>query len=468
MKNRMFVRYVIILSYLLFHVLESQAQTAIFLESVPQNTPMLDLLYVTYKLDDDTSKAVTRAMSKRDDHYYFLIEDEPEGMTCTLKVHRGSDDTAERDIDTNGPMTHQVEIQNGNLVGLSIIEWLDLPIQTTMNEQVHILDNDMLIPQLKKRRRVWVYVPEEYEVSGKSYPVIYMQDGQNLFDRFTSYVGEWKIDETMSALKGCEKSIIVGIDNGGMDRRNEYSFSVHDSLHPNPQGDAYLEFLVKNLKPVIDYNFRTLKDRNRTTIGGSSMGANVSLAALVKYPNVFSKAMLLSPAFWLDPELQRMVGDHTPKTDSKIYFSCGTNEGAGEVLQEMLAMNNLMFDVGYQPEQISLMDWPYGEHNEAFWAEEFPRAYRWLNECVQTEETLAKAFDVSPNPTDESTVITAPLGKLISEINIYNDKGKLVKQEMAYEVSEYQIFVNMLFPGTYNMEIKWNDGTTDSLPLYKI
>lgn len=468
MKNRMIIRYVVICSYLILNVFSTNAQTSIFLESVPQNTPMLDLLYVTYKLDDDTSKAVTRTMRKKDNHYYFLIEDEPEGMTCTVKVHRGSDASAERNAETNEPMTHQVLIQNGSIFGISVAEWLDIPINTSMNEQVLILDTDMLIPQLNKRRRVWVYLPEEYEVSGLSYPVIYMQDGQNLFDRFTSYVGEWKVDETLSALKGCKKSIVVGIDNGGADRRNEYSFSVHDSLHPTPQGDAYLEFLVKNLKPVIDYHFRTLKDRENTMIGGSSMGANISLAALIKYPQVFSKAMVLSPAFWLDPELERMVGDHTPKTDSKIYFSCGTNEGAGDVLQKMLSMNNLMFDIGYQPEQIFMMDWPNGEHNEAFWAEEFPRAYRWLNDCVETEESLAKAFDVSPNPTYESTTITAPNGKLISEIKIYNNTGKLVKQEAANEESVYQIFVNMLFPGTYNMEIKWHDGTIDSLPLYKL
>ncbi|MEZ4798671.1 MAG: alpha/beta hydrolase-fold protein [Flavobacteriales bacterium] len=468
MKNRMIIRYVVICSYLILNVFSTSAQTSIFLESVPQNTPMLDLLYVTYKLDDDTSKAVTRTMRKKDDHYYFLIEDEPEGMTCTLKVHRGSDASAERNAETNEPMTHQVLIQNGSIFGISVAEWLDIPINTTMNEQVLILDNDMLIPQLKKRRRVWVYLPEEYQVSGVNYPVVYMLDGQNLFDRFTSFAGEWKIDETMSSLKGCQKSIIVGIDNGGNDRLNEYTFGVNDSLHNIPQGNEILEFITKNLKSVIDYNFRTLKDRKNTSIGGSSLGANMALAAVIKYPDVFSKAMVLSPAYWADPELEKMVANSMPKVDTKIYYACGTNEGRGEVLQDMIKMNNLLVDIGYQENQLFMMDWPEGSHSEAFWAEEFPRAYRWLNDCVETEESLAKAFDVSPNPTYESTTITAPNGKLISEIKIYNNTGKLVKQELANEESVYQIFVNMLFPGTYNMEIKWHDGTIDSLPLYKL
>lgn len=470
MKNRMIVRYVLVWTAVVFIGLQCRAQTAIYIESVPQNTPLLDLLYVTYKLNDDTSKAVTRTMESRDNHYYFVIEDEPEGVSATVKIHRGSEQTAERDFDTNGPMEHQVDLFQGNMVGISILGWLDLPAQSTMNENVILLDNDLLIPQLGKRRRVWVYLPPEYEVSGKSYPVLYMHDGQNLFDRFTSYVGEWKIDETMAGplLKHCPQSIIVGIDNGGDDRRNEYSFSVNDSLHPQPKGEEYLSFLVKNLKPIVDSHFRTLKDRANTAIGGSSMGANISLAAISKYPDVFSKAILLSPAYWLDPKLFEIAGDHTPKGDAKIYTSCGTYEGNGEVLQDMLRMNILLSDIGYQEGQLTVMDMPEGQHNEAFWAEEFPKAYQWIMGCEQTEEMKVNAFEVAPNPTEESTKITAPNGKLIRKVEVINTAGKSMRTEEAYDVAEYQLFVNMLFPGTYTLVITWSDNSTDTLPLYKI
>lgn len=470
MKNRMFVRSLLVIATIVWWSVSSFSQTAIYIEYLPPNTPMLDKLYVTYQLNNDSSKAVTRSMSEREGNYYFLIEDEPEGSSATVRIHRGSDETSERDFDTNEAMTHQVEIAQGNMVGISVLGWLDMPTSSTMSENVILLDNDMLMPSLGKRRRIWVYLPPEYKVSGKSYPVLYMQDGQNLFDRFTSYVGEWKIDESMASqsLEHCPPSIIVGIDNGGADRRNEYSFSVNDSLHPTPQGEAYLTFLVKNLKPIIDSHFRTLKGREHTSIGGSSMGANISLAAISMYPEVFSKAILLSPAYWLDPKLFDIVGDKSPRLDAKIYSSCGTFEGNGEVLQDMLRMNILMADIGYQDGQLMIMDWPEGKHNEAFWAEEFPRAYQWVMGCELTDEMVENGIEVTPNPTEESTFIKAPKGKLIQKITVYNSAGKAVRAEEAYNVAEYQLFVNMLFPGTYSLEITWNDNTKDTLPLYKI
>ena len=169
--------------------------------------------------------------------------------------------------------------------------------QPTVVGNLDILEVDA--PELGAglKRTVRVYTPSDYETSNKSYPVIYMQDGQNLFDQATSFAGEWGIDETMEErlADGLETAIVVGIDNTA-DRMDEYTPPWEDT--PDAKGDAYVSFVKGSLKTYIDDNYRTLEDAANTMIGGSSMGGLISLDFLLHEKNKPQRVALLAPYLW--------------------------------------------------------------------------------------------------------------------------------------------------------------------------
>ena len=180
--------------------------------------------------------------------------------------------------------------------------WLDY--QTTKANNGHTVVGNLKVldslysPQLDNQRDIFVYLPPSYASSDRHFPVLYMHDGQNLFDAETSFAGEWQVDESMELLseEGIE-AIVVGIPNAGNDRLDEYSPFAMSNLGGG-KGDSYLEFIVQTLKPLIDVDFRTLPDRENTSILGSSMGGLISLYAFFRYPNIFGAAGAMSPAFW--------------------------------------------------------------------------------------------------------------------------------------------------------------------------
>src|SRR5215217_4336164 len=146
-----------------------------------------------------------------------------------------------------------------------------------MNEQsepaVEIIDSEFYMPQLDRTRRIWAYLPEGYYSSEDRYPVIYMHDGQNLFENATAAEEEWYLDENMTAIHA--QCIIIGIDNGEEKRATEYNFRDNEKFGCG-EGRKYIEFIVETLKPVIDEKLRTLTDREHTHIAGSSLGGLIS------------------------------------------------------------------------------------------------------------------------------------------------------------------------------------------------
>jgi predicted alpha/beta superfamily hydrolase len=197
-------------------------------------------------------------------------------------------------------------------------------IQHTVSKNVTVIDTAFFIPQLKRTRRVWIYLPESYNASRlKKYPVLYMHDGQNVFDEATSFAGEWGVDEALDSLtEKTKECIVVAVDNGGDKRMNEYNPYDHKKFGKG-EGDKYVDFLVKTLKPFIDKKYRTLKDRPNTFIAGSSMGGLISLYAVLKYPKIFGGAGVFSPAFWVAPALYNEIKKKTGAVNAKVYFMAG-------------------------------------------------------------------------------------------------------------------------------------------------
>ena len=266
---------------------------------------------------------------------------------------------------------------------------------------MQIIDKEFQIAQLKRKRRVWVYLPPNYKISKKSFPVVYMHDAQNLFDKKTSFSGEWEVDETLNKLFRDKnlQLIIVGIDNGGKKRLDEYS-PWKNSKYGGGEGDKYLEFITKTLKPYIDTNYRTLKDSKNTGIIGSSMGGLISHYAALKYPKVFGKVGVFSPAFWFAPEVIEFSKKNGKLNNTKMYFLAGGKEGSNvafnkisQTVKDMNAMIKTLGNNGFNSKNIQSKVVPEGKHNEELWRTNFDEAITWLfKDDIKPREYVSSSF----------------------------------------------------------------------------
>ena len=203
-------------------------------------------------------------------------------------------------------------------------------------------------PQRRNRRDVDVYLPASYRVAGqRRYPVVYMQDGQNLSDPATAFAGTWDLEPTLERLaaRGLEM-IVVGVHHAGEDRLVEYS-PFPDRRHGGGEGESYLAFLADTLKPRIDRLFRTRTHCDETAILGSSMGALISLYAFFRYPSVFGRAGVMSPSVWFG---QGAILDYIAAAKApggRLYLDVGMREGAG-TLRQVRQLGRLLVHKGFR------------------------------------------------------------------------------------------------------------------------
>jgi predicted alpha/beta superfamily hydrolase len=233
-------------------------------------------------------------------------------------------------------------------------------------------------PERQNTRDVYVYLPPSYESSDKRYPVLYMHDGQNLFDDSMAFGAEWQIDEHMERLSvlGLE-AIVVGIPNAGEARLDEYSPFV-DEKHGGGAGDHYLDFVTRTLKPQIDGQFRTRPGREWTGIAGSSMGGLLSLYAFFTRGEVFGFAGVMSPALWFGSRQIFARIEHAPQVDGRLYLDVGTGEGE-ETLRDARRMHELLVAKGYRPgETLMYVEDDGAEHSETAWARRVRTALYYL------------------------------------------------------------------------------------------
>lgn len=231
-------------------------------------------------------------------------------------------------------------------------------------------------PQLQTKKKIWVYLPLNYEKSNKKYPVIYMHDAQNLFDKAASYAGEWNIDETLDSLKA--KVIIIGIAHGNEKRIDELTPYINEK-HGGGNANAYLEFIVKTLKPHVDNKYRTKTNAKNTGIFGSSLGGLVSFYAALQYPEVFGKVGCFSPAFWINKKEIFQKMEDTPKFTTKIYLLCGDKEDDGTMVSDMKEMETLINSKRCECKKLNKsVIVKEGKHNEKLWRNAFAKAYLWL------------------------------------------------------------------------------------------
>jgi len=242
---------------------------------------------------------------------------------------------------------------------------------------VEVLPTALDMPGLNRQRQLRIYLPPGYAQSSERYPVLYMHDGQNLFDDFTGYAGEWGVDETLDELARSHglKLIVVGIDNGGDKRMTELNPWDHPKFGKG-EGAAYTRFIVEVVKPHIDRQYRTRPEREHTAVMGSSMGGLISHYAIQQYPQVFSKAGIFSPSYWAAPAMREAAVRPLP-IDTRLYLYMGGREG-GEMNADVRKMVAALSGPALPADQIRCSAQASAEHNEAAWRTEFGPALRWL------------------------------------------------------------------------------------------
>jgi predicted alpha/beta superfamily hydrolase len=238
---------------------------------------------------------------------------------------------------------------------------------------------EVLSPQLRNYRDLLVALPPGYSETEIAHPVIYMQDGQNLFDPATSYAGDWGLVDTLgeTALDGVPP-IVVGIPNIGRRRRYEYG-PFRDIIHGGGGGDRYLAFVAETVKPLVDASFRTRPERSHTVIAGSSLGGLISLYGLYRYADVFGAAGVLSPALWFaGGAILRFVEELADLSVGRIHLDVGTGEGRGSLF-DVRRLRDLLLAAGHiQGRDFSYVEEEGAEHDEEAWGRRFRDAMPFL------------------------------------------------------------------------------------------
>jgi predicted alpha/beta superfamily hydrolase len=242
---------------------------------------------------------------------------------------------------------------------------------------------------LGNRRDVLVYLPPGYSrLSRRRYPVLYLHDGQNVFDAATSFAGvEWGVDEAAQRLIGqklIEPLIIVAVANIGEERIHEYAptpgvIEPKDKPKKRSRGLAriYGQFLIEELKPYIDRKYRTQREAEFTGLGGSSLGGLATLAMGILFPQAFTRLIVMSPSIWWDDfSVYRLVDMVEEKPPLKIWLDTGTAEPGWEQAREL---RNRLVEKGWTLDvDLSYLEIKGADHSEAAWAMRVEPALRFL------------------------------------------------------------------------------------------
>lgn len=314
-------------------------------------------------------------------HYRFVFQQIPDlgDEPFEYKYVKGGWESEELSAEGLPRMNRRIELPKGKVVDTvprwkCHAGWYD----PKYYPDIQVISKRFNVPQLRRRRRISVLLPWDYASTRKRYPVLYLQDGQNLFEDDAPF-GTWGVDKHLAALaqRGKGDLIVVAIDHGGRERIKEY-MPYDTPKWGEGLGKDYARFLAETLKPYIDENFRTLPDRAHTGIGGSSMGGLISIYAGILFPNTYSKFLIFSPSLWAAPGIYHEPLDFAARPDTRIYLFAGGKEGAGMVANAKRFTQTLKA-ICPRPDLVRLEIDPEGQHNEARWGQEFPKAVEWLH-----------------------------------------------------------------------------------------
>jgi len=261
------------------------------------------------------------------------------------------------------------------------------PIEPTA--VVHTLTGDVRTHEgfhsryLSHDRTVVVYLPPGYDPDAADrYPVLYLHDGQNVFDRATSFGEEWQVDESAQRLITAgeiEPLIIVGIYNTGEHRLDEYTPTPELNEGRGGHADDYGRMLVEELKPFIDGTYKTLPSAASTAIGGSSLGGLLTMHLGLRYPTAFSRLAVLSPSVWWDDRvILREVEALSAALPLRIWLDAGTAEGVDTLVNARALRDALVAKGWVVGKDLAYLEAEGGEHNEQSWSARVERVLKFL------------------------------------------------------------------------------------------
>lgn len=360
---------------------------------VPADTPAGATIFLAADFNGwSPSHPLSRTIKQPDGSYRFVLP--PDVERAEFKITRGSWDTVE--CTSNGdPLDNRkwsIESHNGDL-NITVGGWCDLhpgtlhwrPRHTVVGD-LRVL-NDIFSPQLGNMRDIFVWLPPGYDHRpNERYPVMYMHDGQNLFDDVMAYDLEWGVDEISTDLDHREnlRHIIVGIPNMGLSRLHEYSPWEDDFRRSRGFGERYVRYILQTIKPQIDNQFRTKSGREFTAVAGSSLGGIISLYAGLTRSDEFSFAACLSPSM-------NLAGGRIMKTaqsyhgDARFWIDYGSREFGGQrglsnqMIEAVMECGRILKSNGVD---VKVVIDPDGEHNETSWRKRFPDILRWWHSTL--------------------------------------------------------------------------------------
>lgn len=363
-KNPLFTNLLIILLALSYSS-NLMAQIKI-IANIPFSTPDNVQIFFTGNIKECNWKADCLPMKKILSHTYMIELPRPSnGRSLEFKFTRGSFQTEAVSSHSRIPENNIISPQDSNKEFVyNIAHWRDLPPLEAKGDFQYL---EVYSPELDKEKFISILLPPSYFKSRKkSFPVIYMHDGQNLFSpKRAVFSNEWSIDEVLIKQynKGkLPEAIIIGIDNDPKERSLEYNF--YD------KGKDYAAFIVNTLKPYIDKNLRTKKDRENTFLMGSSYGALISFTIQWEYPQVFKKAAGLSfPAHAKDFYIEKFIQEYPLKSqDIYFYMDRGDYRIDAGYAPHTENFYQKLIDLEFPSKNLKLEIVPYADHTELDWA----------------------------------------------------------------------------------------------------
>ncbi len=353
-----------------------------FRVSVPAATPAGGTVYVAGDFQGWNPGSAAHALVKQPDGRWTITLDLTPGTPIQFKFTRGTWTTVEKGASGEEIANRTLTPAAGATYDFTVQHWADLG---TLAGDVRTFTYAPFL----SGRTIRVYLPPGYDAGTQRYPVLYMHDGQNLFDVRTSFAGEWKVDETCEALIGSGEIpplIVVGIDNGAA-RIAEYTPWPDAGYSGSGQAESYLQAIATVLKPEIDRRYRTLTSSNYTWMAGSSLGGLVSTYAGLAHSDVFGRIAALSPSYWWAN--RAMVGfatAHARGTLRRVYQDMGTNESGNasdpsnaayvndlRLVRDALIADGFTLDVALKSVEAA-----GHTHSETYWAMRFPDVLRFL------------------------------------------------------------------------------------------
>lgn len=315
------------------------------------------------------------------------------GENIEFKITRGTWETVEKDADGEEIANRTTTVQKGKGIVVAIESWADERSRPGRSSVVGTLEIRR-IASVEPSRLVRVWLPAGYQDSTQSYPVLYLLDGQNVFDRATSAIGdEWGVDETLTQLiesQAIQPIIVVAIDNSSK-RVDEYTWIADGESSRKRGGNAepFAKWIAGDLKPQMDREYRTLTKRDSTWIGGSSLGGIFSLYSVVQNNDTFGRAIAMSPSLsWGNDGTHNWIesSQNCIAKPTRIWVDFGGKEGTTEngarenVERFERLQKTLSTIVQKQNSNVTVGGrlFPGAKHNESAWRERFAEAIQFI------------------------------------------------------------------------------------------